>query len=181
MTPPARPSVATVALAAALALGPRPTAAQAIQSDFDRAFDFSRLRTYAYAQQARAANDPLVVNPLNDRRVVAAIDSQLGALGYTRDTTGAPDVLVAYHATTRNRVSVHDWGYGPGPWGSRRIDLDPYTEGTLVVDFVEAASRQLVWRGSASGSIEPKDADKKIRNAVRKLMERYGKDTKRES
>lgn len=48
----------------------------------------------------------------------------------------------------------------------------------LVVDMVDAARRELVWRGSATGTIAPKEAVKKIRTAVAKLMAQYAKDTK---
>ena len=171
-------SLRLAGLAVSIAVSTVGARAQTIQTDFDRGFDFSKLKTFAIANQSLGPNDPLAVNPMNDRRVRAALDSELVARGYTRDTTGHPDALVAYHAATRNRVGLQDWGYGPGRWGSRRIDVNQYTEGTLVVDLVDAPNRQLVWRGSATGTIEPKEADKKIKKAVAKLMEQFGKDIK---
>lgn len=167
------------AVAATVVLFPGTAPAQSIQTDYDRAYDFSRLKTYAFVEIARNPNDPLVVNPLNERRVRAALDSQLVLKGYVRDTTGKADFLVAYHAATRQRLSVQDWGYGIGRWGPRRVDVDQFTEGTLVVDFVDGASRQLIWRGSATGTISPKEADPKIRKALAKLMGQFAKDTKR--
>ena len=174
-------SLRMAALAVGLALSPVSTPAQSIQTDYDRTYDFSKLKTYDFAAQVRGPNDPLVVNPMNDRRVKAALDSQLVARGYGRDTGGKQDFLVAYHAATRNRLGVQEWGYGPGRWGSRRVDVNEYTQGTLVVDVVDAASKQLVWRGSATGTIEPKEADKKITKAVAKLMDQFAKDTKPKS
>src|SRR5690348_12843191 len=94
--------VALTLTAAATAGGAR---AQSVQSDFDRAFDFSRLKRFAFAQQQRGPNDPLAANELNDRRIRTALDSQLVARGYTRDSSG-PDFLVAYHAATRARTSL---------------------------------------------------------------------------
>jgi Domain of unknown function (DUF4136) len=149
--------------------------AQSVQSDFDRAFDFSKLKTFAFAQQQRGPNDPLAANPLNDRRIRTALDSQLVAHGYTSDS-GGPDFLVAYHAATRARTSLDAWGYGPGRWRGGRVDVNQYTEGTLIVDMVDPASKQLVWRGTATGTIQLKDVDKKIREAAKKLTERFVKD-----
>jgi hypothetical protein len=118
------------------------------------------------------------VNPLNDRRIRTALDSQLVARGFVRDTSGTPDFLVAYHAAARNRVGVQDWGYGLGRLGSRRIDVDQYTQGTLIVDMVDAVKRELIWRGTATGTIELDEVEKKIREAVGKLVERFSKDTR---
>lgn len=167
-----------VGIAVSLVLLPVSVAAQSIQTDYDRSYDFSRLKTYAFAKQTRGPNDPLAANPINDRRVHMAIDSQLVAHGYIKDTTGAPDFFVGYHAATRSRLAVQDWGYGPGRWGSRRVDINEYTEGTLVVDVVEAKSMQLMWRGSATGTVKPKDAEKNIPKAVGKLMDQFAKDVK---
>jgi uncharacterized protein DUF4136 len=166
-------------VAAGLALFPALGQAQAIQTDYDRSFDFSRLKTYAFVDVGRDPNDPLAVNPMNERRVRAALDSQLVAHGYTPDTSGHADFLVAYHAATRRRLAVQEWGYGIGRLGPRRLDVDQYTEGTLVVDVVDAATRQLIWRGSATGTIAPKEADTKIKKAVAKLMGQFVKDTTR--
>ena len=176
-----RTGLRTVGLAVALALAPASAPAQSIQTDYDRSFDFSRLKTYDFAQQTRRPNDPLAVNPMNDRRVQAALDSQLVAHGHTRDPSGKPDFLVAYNGATRNQVDVREWGYGPGRLRDRRIDVNRYTESTLIVDVVDAATKELVWRGAATGVIEPKDADKKIKKAVAKLMEQFAKDTKPKS
>jgi hypothetical protein len=163
---------------AGLALAPAAATAQSIQSDWDRSYDFSKLHTYAYVAQTRGPRDPLSVNPLNDRRVRAALDSQLVLLGFTQSTGDAPDFFVAYHAATRDRLSLQEWGYGPGRWGNRRIDVNEYTEGTLVVDFISGTTKEMVWRGTATGAISPNEADKKIKNAVAKLAQRFKKDTK---
>ncbi|HUN27150.1 MAG TPA: DUF4136 domain-containing protein [Steroidobacteraceae bacterium] len=36
------------------------------------------------------------------------------------------------------------WGYGPG-WG----DIETYSEGTLTIDVIDAATRNIIWSGSA--------------------------------
>lgn len=165
----------TTVVAVGLVLAPLALAAQSIQTDWDRSFDFSPLKTYNFVSQVRARNDPLVINPMNERRIRVALDSQLTARGYTRNEVN-PDFLVAYHVAARSRLEVQDWGYGPGRWGNRRIDVDRYVEGTLIVDIVNAANKELVWRGFATGTIRPRDADKKIRESVEKLMKQYSKD-----
>ena len=43
--------------------------AQTVQSDFDRSFRFSNLKTFSFAVQRRAAADPLANDTLNDGRI----------------------------------------------------------------------------------------------------------------
>jgi hypothetical protein len=117
----------TVGLAVALALAPAGAPAQSIQTDYDRSFDFSRLKTYDFAQQTRRPNDPLAVNPINDRQVQAALDSQLVAHGHTRDPSGKTAARSPHRCQS-------------------------YTESTLIVDVMDAATRELVWRGAAPKS-----------------------------
>jgi hypothetical protein len=50
----------------------------------------------------------------------------------------------------------------------RSVDVNQYTEGTLIVDMVEAASKQLVWRGTATGTIQLNDVDTAHRGTVEK-------------
>ena len=153
--------------------------AQSVQSDFDRSFDFSRLKTFNLA--VPDFGDPLAQDSLNDGRIRAALESKLRAGGFRMEENERPDFTVAYHVTTKNKFSVQDYGYGAPRWfGRRDIRVDQYTEGTLTVDIIDAATRQLVWRGRASGGVELKEADKKINKAAEKLVKQFLKDMKKE-
>jgi len=73
---------------------------------------------------------------------------------------------------------VQDYGYGPPRfWGSRNIHVNQYSEGTLLVDFIDVKTNQLIWRGRASGTLEMKGVDKKISKSVEKLVKQFIKDT----
>lgn len=147
--------------------------AQDVQSDWDRSYDFSKLHRYSFAVQNRRPDDPLAVNPLNERRVRSALDSQLTARGFVRDTTGQADFLVAYAAAMNRGVNIDD--YGPR-WRNQRFQVNTVTEGTLVVDLRDARSKDLIWRGLATGEIRPEEAEKKIPRAVDKLIDKLVKD-----
>lgn len=152
--------------------------AQSVQADFDRAFDFSRLKTFNFAVQRRSPGDPLAKDTLNDGRIKSALESKLTASGYRRETAQKADFAIAYYVTTRNKLDVQDYSLGPRRWfGGRDIRVDQYTEGTLIVDLIDPNTKQLIWRGRASGSVELKDADKKIDKAVEKLVKQFVKDT----
>ena len=154
--------------------------AQSVQTDYDRSFNFSNLKTFGFSVQSRSATDPLANDSLNDGRIKAAVESQLIANGYRTD--GNPDFVVVYYVTTKNKLSVQDFGYGPPRWfGGRNISVNQSSEGTLLVDFIDTKTNQVIWRGRASGTLEMKGVDKKISKSVEKLIKQYIKDTTRKA
>src|SRR5215813_6265842 len=154
-------------------------AAQTVQSDFDRTFNFSNLESFSFVVQRRGATDPLAGDTLNDGRIRTGLEANLRANGFTMETE-KPDFVIAYHVTTKNKLSVQDYGYGPPRWfGSRDIRVNQYSEGTLMVDFIDAKSNQVIWRGRASGTLEMKGVDKKISKSVEKLVKQFLKDTQK--
>ena len=153
------------------------TQAQTVQSDYDRSFNFSSLKTFGFAVQRRPATDPLAGDTLNDARIRTAMESQLMANGF-RTETGNPDFVIAYYVTTKDKLNVQDYSYGPPRfWGRRDIRVDQYAEGTLMVDFIDVKTNQVIWRGRASGTLELKGVDKKINKSAEKLVKQFVKDT----
>lgn len=152
-------------------------AAQSVQSDFDRTFQFSNLKTFSFTVQKRGATDPLAADTLNDGRIKSGLESQLVANGFRMDTEDS-DFVIAYYVTTKNKLSVQDYGYGPPRFfGGRDIRVNQYAEGTLMVDFIDVRTNQVVWRGRASGTLEMKGVDKKISKSTEKLVKQFVKDT----
>lgn len=154
-------------------------AAQSVQSDYDRSFRFSDLKTFSFTIQKRGTTDPLASDTLNDGRIRTGLESQLIGNGF-RMQTEKPDFVIAYYVTTKNKLSVQDFSYGPPRWfGSRDIRVNQYSEGTLLVDFIDPNNNQVIWRGRASGTLEMKGVDKKISKSVEKLIKQFLKDTQK--
>jgi len=172
---------AMIMLAMMLGLLAVSATAQSVQSDYDRGFRFSELKTFSFAVQRRAATDPLASDTLNDGRIRNGLESQLTANGFRMETEKA-DFVIAYYVTTKNKLNVQDYGYGPPRWfGSRDIRVNQYSEGTLMVDFIDAKSNQVIWRGRAVGTLELKGVDKKISKSVEKLVKQFLKDTQKKN
>lgn len=85
-----------------------------------------------------------------------------------------PDFLVTYHVKEQQRLDVQNVGYGYG-WGWGPTNVYEYTQGTLVVDFVDPRTNQAFWRGTASDVVQhPESPDpRKIDKAVSKLIRQY--------
>lgn len=112
---------------------------------------------------------------MNDRRIHNALDSQLKTHGFTNSTSGQPDFLVAYFVTTHKGLDIQDNRFGLFQ-RMGRIDVNQTTEGQLMVVFIDRATKQEVWRGYVSGTIDPKDLDKNVNKGVARLVQKFLKD-----
>jgi hypothetical protein len=148
--------------------------------DYDHAADFSGIQTYAWSGE-----QPAEVNDLVHKRIINAIDDQLRIKGLTQ-VESDPDVYIIYHGGRSEKVVVdtthHGYRYGTG-WRWRRYGgtgtststVRRYKEGTLIVDIYKAAEKELIWRGTVTGTVEndPDEKEKKINKGVAKLFEKY--------
>jgi hypothetical protein len=145
---------------------------QSVQSDYDHNFPLAKLRTFSFIKQERGAKDPLAASPINDRRIHDALNSQLTANGFSESEQA--DFQIGYIVTTKTGLDIQDNRYG---WFQRRgtIDVEQVTEGTLIVVFLDAKTQQEVWRGYATGTINPKNLNNDVNKAVTKLVQKFKK------
>jgi Domain of unknown function (DUF4136) len=155
-----------------LMMGSIAAMAQSTQTDYDHSFNLARLNKYDFYQQTRKPGDPLAASPLNDRRIHNALDSQLKARGMSESTNGQSDFWITYYVTTRKGLDIRDNRFGVlQRFGS--INVDQVTQGSIIVVFVDNATRQEVWRGVVSGTIDTKDLDKDVNKGIAKLIETW--------
>jgi len=151
------------------ALASATASAQSITYDYDKSADFSKVKTYAWASGVNQLDD------FNDRRVVAAIDSQLTAKGFRKVETNADaDVLVAYHTRFERDVQLAGYSSGWARFGNRTgsARTEDVVNGMLVVDVVDAKSEGLLWRGIARKEVDPKASPEKRDHEVNKVVEK---------
>jgi hypothetical protein len=139
-----------------------------VESDWDPRVDFSGMSRYAWLPgPQQPTGDARIDNPLLDARLRKAIDAQLRAQGHTKTHPADASFLVGYHLSLdkvlrANTINDHyDYGYGtwdywggPGTPGRSQTVIREYETGTLVIDIIESARYELVWRGSGSTSLE---------------------------
>jgi hypothetical protein len=103
------------------------------------------------------------------------VNAQLEAKGL-EVTSESPDFSIATHIGKNQRINVTDWGYGYGPYGRYRgysgVDVWEYEEGTLILDFVDADSKDLLWRGSAKAELRPAATPEKAQKLINEAAER---------
>ena len=126
-------------------------------SDYDKNANFAGYRTYGFYDKGL---EKLRLNNLDKRRLMAAVELEMSAKGFTK--ADKPDILVNLVVVAKERADYYDsgfyggWGWGRGwgwggAWGGGRGFVDHYTEGTIIIDFLDPAKKILVWHGRGIG------------------------------
>ena len=144
--------------------------ASAVERNYDESFDFTAVKSFAWVEKPGWE-----VNPRADRRIRGAVESALAGKGLMMTAAADADLLLDYRAAVRDRLRVDE------TWRGRRLrgpvvrvwDVTSYAEGTLLLDMLTASDRELVWRGIISGAISPETAEKRIKQAVDKLLKKF--------
>lgn len=154
-------------------------ATTSVNYDYDKEYDFSALKAYEWMPMPQNVR----VDEFWIKRVTSALSRELNAKGI-KQAPDNPDFLIALHGSRESKVHVTDWGYSYGPFGRHiggsRVDVHQYEQGTLIVDFVEAKTKQMVWRGIASRALEPdlspQEKERLINEAVIDMMKKFPPD-----
>ena len=156
--------------------------AQKVSYDYDKTANFASFKTYAHKEGTKVGQE------LIDNRIVAAIDEQMAAKGFTKSESN-PDVFVVYHVAFDKEKDISTYssgyagGYGPYGWGwgggmsTTNTQVRDILVGTLVIDIADAKAGQLAWRGMGVKEInttaKPDKRDKSIKAAVDKIFKNY--------
>jgi hypothetical protein len=177
-----------------LLAGVKSAPAQDIRYDFDRDKDFSKYKTYKWIQ-IKGADQP---DDLTARAITTAIDAALAQKGMTKTDADNADLYIGYQTALGQEKQFTafntGWGYGPG-WGGGWYGYGGMTTGTtygststvyvgqLDLSMYDPGTKQLVWRGVASKTLDPKaNPEKKQKNitkAVDKLLKKYPPEAKK--
>jgi len=149
-----------------------------INVDYDQDAGFLGYTSYRWITHKPKVKPPRMIDhTLLEKRIKKAVDAELSAKGYDRSMDEQPDFLVAFHIGAQNKVDVTHYGYRYGPhgrWWGRRAEVHRYKEGTLILDIIDAETKQLVWRGSARDAVHrPQDMDDKLIEAVEKVLVQF--------
>jgi hypothetical protein len=104
------------------------------------------------------------------------MDTALEEKGYRR-APGSPDFLIAIHISTERKIDVTDYGYSVSRrWPTRDVDVRSYKQGTVIVDFIDAGTKEMFWRGTASGIMAdrtPEQQEALAKEAATKLVKEF--------
>ena len=152
-----------------------------VTTDYDRDANFSQYRTFDWMERHNPrdggpAGNVGLSDPLAQKHIRNAVERELLAKGIKQTETN-PDVLIMVHASTRNQVDVERYGYRYGRWGRRYASVttvDRYKEGSIIVDFIDARTKDMVWRGVAQDALRKGDSRAEyVDECMKQLFKEY--------
>ncbi|MGI4761504.1 MAG: DUF4136 domain-containing protein [Janthinobacterium lividum] len=190
-----------ILLGLALALGGGLSACSSAVNVEQRAdVNFAKYRTFDFADtevKTQGDQNPLLNSPIAQDRIKQAIASELAKRGLRQVETN-PDFLVTTHTyVERAERTVYDSYPGAnyaypysvgyrgrflpinyGSWYSPAYYQTPrteqYREGTLVLDFIDARTNNLVWRGSMADPVDdPARLGTEFSKSAKEILDKF--------
>lgn len=170
----------TLIVIALIALAPVAVRAQKVKVISDPVTDFSNYKTYAWDQG-------MLGNPIIRQHIITAVDNEMRAKGLRKVDT-EPDLIVSSLASTESDLTVTNPSWAPAlnsiatgiPASSQAW---PVTKGSLFINILDAKTRNEVWRGTATHTLEngptgdlvrdAKTVEKPINKAVQKMFKKF--------
>ncbi|TDN36226.1 DUF4136 domain-containing protein [Hymenobacter sp. UV11] len=143
--------------------------------------NFSKYRTFDFADTKVKTNgnqNPLLNSPIAQDHIKQAIAGELTKRGL-RQVENSPDLLVTTHTYVdeaertvynnsypgagfaypysvgyRGAFLPINYGYYYSPAYYQTSHTEQYTEGTLIIDFIDRRTNNLVWRGSMADPVD---------------------------
>lgn len=150
--------------------------------DYKPDYDFSTIKTYAFARHEYSAGDSL-----SEERIEKNIELQMQQRGIKQVALEEADVSIKFLLATENKQDIRTYssGYYGGGYRCYRcagsmmmpttdVRVVDYTQGTLVIDFVDSALKRTVWHGVSQGKIHydktPAERDESARLVIENML-----------
>ena len=154
--------------------------AQKVTVSADPSIDFSKYKTYAWDQGVFS-------NPMVQQLIVAAVDREMASRGLQKVNRDS-DLIVSALAATVSDLNMPNTTWEPtlntiAKGIPARSSTWMVTRGTLVIEISDATTKNAVWRGTATDTLEhgptgdkshdAKTAAKPINKAVGKMFKKF--------
>ncbi len=165
-----------------LLLGTATAAAQRVEVDFDKAADFSRLKTFAWDPDNPL---PPSLSEFDGNRIDIAIrdsvERALKAKGLFQVMRQA-DFLVSFTVTGRPREASGEAapseapaeGEAWRPFQNASAGIETAREGAVVLSVLDGATRRVLWQARAIDMLESgKKLERRIDGGVKKMLKSF--------
>jgi hypothetical protein len=149
--------------------------AQDVRYNFMPGTDFSKFHTYKWVP-IEGGTHP---NQIMDAEIKQAVDAQLTTKGLTKTSDDKADLYVGYQIAVDQEKQWNAYGMGGGVrWGGMgTATSSTINVGTLVLDMYDPTTKQLVWTGHATKTVDPSSNqeknEKNLNKSIEKLLKNY--------
>lgn len=154
-----------------------------VVTDYDSTAEFDQYASWAFTSAAHSGDTSSIIS-LDGNRVRDAVERELGALSMQKVPEKEADLLVSWQIVEEERLERQGVGLGLGfgsgnfGWGiSSAPPVREVEEGKLVIELVDAADRQVVWRAASRRYLNedqsPATRGKLIDEVVAEMFSRY--------
>ena len=153
-----------------------PVLAQQVYVSSNPGTNFSQYHTYAWGQ---GPNPNQIANSFLAQQAKSDVDAQLQGKGLKLvQESENPDLVVIGSGGLKEQTSYNAWGTGGLRFGGGMGTITPQTNviGTLVIDIYDAKAKQLIWRGTATDTLDQTNSSKNnktVDKAVVKMFKKY--------
>lgn len=138
-------------------------------SDFDNSVNFANYKSFGFSKESQ----DFPANEFIKNRIFSAISNNLRSKGLVE--TERPDILIDLGLKTKEKKNYATTNYGLSGFYGRRWRIGTgisksntkeinYTEGTLVINLVDAKKNKLLWMGTGTGVVNEKMTKKESIN-----------------
>jgi hypothetical protein len=158
-----------------------------VVTDVDKTVDFSAYRTYSFL--GWQANSDRILSEIDKKRLRDAFIHEFERRGLTPVAENGDMQITLFivvdHKTTVTAYTNYyggrygmyhryygGWGYG---WASTTYDENDYMEGTLVMDVFDGSTKDQIWQGIVTSTINenPAKREKTIPAKIGSLMRKF--------
>jgi hypothetical protein len=140
-----------------------------VTSDFNKQYAFESIKSFSILPAIKSKD--LQGISLVDQRVQKALKEELIAKGLSERASDKSTILVSFLVTSKDKTKIRTYNtgltygayshyrYGGVVW-NQQVDVYEYTEGQLIVDFIDPETNHVIWRGIGTRVIYDSDKEK---------------------
>jgi hypothetical protein len=142
-----------------------------VETAYDHKAPFEEYNTFSMMLPNQAVPVPGGIDPFKMLRMRQLTYGRLIARGFHAADPSKADFLVSVNAGAQDKLEVYDNHglYGHGSYSSTRS----YTEGTLVIEFVDRTKKAVVWHGMGKSRVTSETSDERLLEIISAILAHY--------
>jgi len=143
----------------------------------------------SYNFDTKADSQSMDIDELTMNQLGETLDAEFAKKGLTKTTAATADLVIVYQLAIRNEkeLTTYSSGFSTGPyWGGgwygggggySTTSVNTLTIGTLGLDIYDPSTKQLIWRGVATKTLDtgakPGKRQRNMTKAIAKLLKNF--------